>query len=386
MSGTGPTLDLLLAAVAVDGRELDAASIRDWPGLIDAALKHRIVPLLVHRLRAADFASVPDEARAILESWEARFHGQSLRQTAELVALLRDLAEAGIDASPYKGPVLAEALYGSVALRSFYDLDVLVRASDRDAAAEVVRARGYLPDEAAAEHDHDDDCELHFRHPETDLLLELHWDVLPGRHLDDFSVDPLWERRVAAKLGGFAVRVLSPEDRMLVLCIHGGDKHRWMRLQMVADVARLMGEELDWGLVLRRAAEVGRTETVLVGATLAATALGAPFPAVLQDGAARPAVRAKVALALGRVDRRNQGLPPRARWEELLGVVDGALRDAGAPIGSRPGALRYWREVSRPEWTDRQAVHLPRGLTWLYYVVRPLRLLRMHGGGIFRRL
>jgi hypothetical protein len=69
--------------------------------------------------------------------WLARLRMQymmnaarNMKMTAELLRILDALKEAGIKAMPLKGPVLAQQLYGDVALRQFSDLDILVARED----------------------------------------------------------------------------------------------------------------------------------------------------------------------------------------------------------------------------------------------------------------
>jgi len=44
---------------------------------------------------------------------------------------------------PYKGPTLALAVYGNLALREFTDLDILVQTQNVRQAAELLKDRGY---------------------------------------------------------------------------------------------------------------------------------------------------------------------------------------------------------------------------------------------------
>jgi hypothetical protein len=61
------------------------------------------------------------------------FHANAQRNlflTQELLKLLTLFKTNGISAIPYKGPVLAVAVYGNLALRQFGDLDILVHKRD----------------------------------------------------------------------------------------------------------------------------------------------------------------------------------------------------------------------------------------------------------------
>jgi len=64
--------------------------------------------------------------------------------TAELVRLMGLLKAAGVPAVTFKGPVLAAMAYGSIELRQFSDLDILVRQTDLPRVAEILTAERYL--------------------------------------------------------------------------------------------------------------------------------------------------------------------------------------------------------------------------------------------------
>ena len=69
---------------------------------------------------------LPERARD-LERRFARNAQRSLRLTQRTAKILACLARRGIEAIPYKGPALAQTVYGDVAMRQFSDLDILIR-------------------------------------------------------------------------------------------------------------------------------------------------------------------------------------------------------------------------------------------------------------------
>ena len=78
---------------------------------------------------------------AVFEQLRTRYQlnaRKNLKFTAELFRILDCLEANSIPAIPLKGPVLAETVFGDLALRDFSDLDVLVHAHD------VLRAKGAL--------------------------------------------------------------------------------------------------------------------------------------------------------------------------------------------------------------------------------------------------
>ena len=61
----------------------------------------------------------------------------------ELARLVDALAKHGIDAIPFKGPLLAIQAFGDLGLREFRDLDFLVRDEDLAKTIATLHSLGY---------------------------------------------------------------------------------------------------------------------------------------------------------------------------------------------------------------------------------------------------
>ena len=232
------------------------------------------------------------------------------------------------------------------------------------------------------------DCEFHYRRPGADLTVEVHWQALPQRHRFGLDIEDYWERLVPTELAGLKVSSFGPEDLLLVLCIHGGEKHCWVRLQMLADVARLLlkhRQDLDWELLFERARSIGREHTVLLGVFLAWVLLGAPLPEEIRSRSAQfNGVTTQAGITLGRILREDSGMPTYAGWQDYMKTIQ-ALSE-GYDSNGYGGFWAYLGTVMTPEWKDRQALELPPSLSFLYYAYRPLRLVRSHGANLLKRI
>src|SRR4029077_3228300 len=88
----------------------------------------------------------------------------------------------------------------------------------------------------------------------------------------------IFERQVRVSIDAHEIPALSPEDELILICIHGA-KHFWEKLSHVADVAAFVSkQELDWGRVKSAVEEVGAERMLCVGLRLAADVLGASLP------------------------------------------------------------------------------------------------------------
>lgn len=121
-----------------------AARVRNWDEVIDIAKHHAVLPLVHRYLKNECQAAMPEAALAKLRTQWQLIILYNRHLTAELVRLMGLLEAAGVAAITFKGPVLAAMAYGSIELRQFSDLDILVRQADLPRVAEILTAERYL--------------------------------------------------------------------------------------------------------------------------------------------------------------------------------------------------------------------------------------------------
>ena len=269
-----------------DGEERLVELLRgpvNWDQLWRLGHIHDVLPLLTTTLRALQpRVSPPDDwmARAQRRLYATLMHNTVLAD--ELVRVCGALAAAGVESLPVKGVVLAETLYGNLALRPAADLDVLVRPTDLPAARVVLRELGFAhgdPQAFVQQHHHFHDPQYFRRTAAGELCLELHWALWAARFFH-LAPDALWERAVSAQVHGARLRILSPEDTLLHLAIHRSRSP--LRLRFVCDIAellRLHSATLDWDYLLGRARAAGARTALFYALALAQELLDAPLPA-----------------------------------------------------------------------------------------------------------
>jgi hypothetical protein len=372
--GRSPEAALLLGAAAGGGIAMPLIAGIDGARLLALAERHRMLPLLHRHLRGSD---LPEPFAAGLRARNAREVHRALRLAGELLRLMDALSSAGIEALAYKGPALAMRAYGDLALRSFVDLDLLVRPDDVPRSLAVLADTGYdsalrlSPAQERWFRRVDGDYPL--VHPGTDTLVELHARVSSLRFGMPVDTDALMRRSRTVAVGGGEVRTLGDDDLLLVLFAHGA-KHRWKRLEWLAALAALLrAGRGDVEAVLARAAELRARRTALLGLHLAHTLLDAPL-----DGAVKReiAADAEVASLAAEVEDRMFGAEGETEGAETRGNLRFNLR-------LREGAAERARYVARwvfgPGPEDWKWRPLPDALFPLYRLLRPVRLLARHG-------
>ena len=242
-----PEEDLLISLVT--GRyDLESFREADWPAITGAAARLGMLGQLARRAEEFSLAGVPGSSlSACVDAWrgQAAFN-LLLAHTEE--DWLGVLAERGIAAIPLKGASLSRILYGSPAVRSTTDVDLLVPAAEVSTAAEIFEDRGYkstlprtlLSRRAFLSHTDEHTAETVYvaEVGGIPLQVELHWKILP------LPEKTIWDSLFEYDATGGAVRGLSPSLYLLYLCAHLAG-HGWRSLHWLADIAAFVEKFSD---------------------------------------------------------------------------------------------------------------------------------------------
>ena len=364
--------DLLLCCARTNGPREHIRSILsetriDLNYFFLLARRHAVVPLVYRQLTNI----VSPEP---LEPFKKHYRENSARNVvlaAELCRLIKLFADSGIEAIPYKGPILSLFAYGDLALRRFVDLDVIVRKRDVARARDLLLADNYALAKPLTVEQQDlllrTQHNLQFTKDNRQLIVELHWEVAPHLFASSVQTETLWQHLVAFDLNGTTVKTLSADDLLFSLCIHGS-RHLWERLGWICDVAELISRRnLNWATLLDRAAKADSERMFLLGLHLAETLLDAPLPLVVKRRC--DADKRLTPLAADIVEHLFNGpdhvpATPREIFKYNLGVRT-----------SLSARARYLVHMLQPTDRDVSRRSLPAGLHFAYYVMRPFRFM-----------
>ncbi len=341
----------------------------DWEIAIEKAEFHGVLPMLLSAVEMDRREGFPP---AELERLRRRFNDYELRTlllSRELIRLLDLFETAGIPVIPFKGPVLAAVLYGDPAMRRSDDLDLLVHERDFWRASDVLENQGYTRHPPIARRQmaaySRSECDMSFVHGRSGMRVDLHWAFVPPYHGARNPAKEIWERLGSADLLGRKVPAPSAEDLLLILCLHAS-KHIWRRLEWICGIAALLRDRCagNWDSTLRRADGWGCRRMLLLGLRLACDLAGMDPPAqVLPAMQSTPAVEALA----------------RKVWSRLFSGVTPGLLELTAfrmRLIERPaGRIRYCASRALlPSYPDLLWIRLPAQLSFLYFLIRPVRL------------
>ena len=359
------------AARNVGLRTIVASPVLDMDHLIQTVARHRVAPQ-VHRALTEAGVRLPPGTAARLAQMAGQAARRSLNLARESLSLQSTFDRAGLDATFVKGSALALLMHRDVGMKDSWDIDLLVRPDQVEAACDLLIAEGYLldypkglsPDAFRRFQDVAKECV--FFHPARNIYLELHWKLVDNPH--ELSGLDLRQTQSVA-LGSGKLRTLADPELFAYLCVHG-TRHSWSRLKWIADVAAfLKGRSSDEITRLRdQAVAMGAGRAPDVALTLCQSLFGHPLATTQLDPAGRYLVRAAhVSLTHGGgvTEIATYSKPWRMTW------IGRHL------IGTTPKAFLAEMESNWAGDYDRVHMPLPRGLGFLYVLIRiPLWLWR----------
>lgn len=261
-----------------EGRRFARAPLSEaeWPDVRVATRKQRVSGSLCAAIRAGELA-VTGEQRKQAETLHRIAQLRVLTLERTLVDVVDRLTAADIEARVLKGSAVAHLDYPDPGLRSYHDVDILVRADDFSGAVESLRGTGF--ERTLAEprpgFDRRFDKGTTMR-PAEYYEVDLHRTLVlgPWGRLVDF--DDLWEPGDSYALGERTLTALSPVNRFLHACYHAALGDWPLRLGSLRDVAELLrkldddpAEVLEragaWGVNAVVAAAVADTRRLLGG-------------------------------------------------------------------------------------------------------------------------
>lgn len=346
-------------------------STLDWSKILGLAEHHGVLPLAARNLMEHARGLPPGIERTLRSEYEANLR-RSLWFAAELARIIGHFESRQLRAVPYKGPLLAQSLYGDLGLRSFSDLDFLISSTDFERAKQALGEIGYRPSAdvvpAVERWWLRTGYERSFDGAAGKNLVEMQWALLPYFYGVDLGVEDLLARAGRTVVGGYEVPCLSPEDSLLVLCLHAA-KHLWTRLIWLSDIAEILRtQNIDYSLVFSRARALGLARILGVSFWLVQNVFRADLPQAAGEMIANDS----------RVSALGGEFGARLLGGEAYDFESTEYFRLILKLRERRGdRWRYlWRLVWTPGAGDVAAVRLPEALFPLYRIVRLGRLMR----------
>ena len=256
----------------------------DWDSLVVLALRFKVGGLFYREIKSRNFPNelIPVDARNILRE---AYRSRATMNTSlffDALKVLKSLDDNQMPVIALKGLSLAKNIYGDIALRPMSDIDLLVKEEDLVRAGRILLALGYKPYFTTWESTSKIDRHLPYFMNKSGTIIELHWNIVDSDIPIKVDLNGLWKRACLIKVDNVEVRVFSPEDLLLHLCIHACS-HLQYAIDLIpfCDVAGLIktsGDKIDWQIVIERATRWGGQKCVYLMLLLVRELLGAAPP------------------------------------------------------------------------------------------------------------
>jgi len=243
----------------------------DWNYVRENAIQHGIIPLCYTRLKENFGDLVPSEELSKLKTLFKANAINNIRQTQHLIKVIDFLSDEGIEAITFKGPALTIQAYGDLSLRSFCDVDILIKRKDFDRVYRLLLLKEFLPQFSIDSHIKRKFALLktEFFFIKDNFRLDLHWGLAQRWSTIPFDSDYIMENSSLVALNDREIRTMPPEVAVMFSCIHG-NKHNWKELKWLADLIHLIAhhQDLQWNKILDHAEENHAKRILLIGLSL----------------------------------------------------------------------------------------------------------------------
>jgi len=361
--------------------------------LIDLAYQHAILPLVYKTLLALnadtpvskeqegckklnDASNSPLNPQILTELKAHYMHisQRNMLMSAELIRIMKLLEDNDIEALAFKGPTLAQLVYGDITLRQYIDLDILVDESDLRKTGLLLDNHAYIPS-FPIKILKNETClsvinDLSFHNQTNSVFIELHWKLFRekiGKHL---SFKKIAHNKQTEKINGKSLNTLSSEMLLVYLCLHGA-KHAWERIEWISDIDRLVRSQtyLDWGKTIAISKEMDTLVTLYLGLALSHTLFRTPLPkniiADLQTKHTKALISKTFKLLSGILSENESYAKYSAIHMYQMNLLDTKIKKLNHLFTTYFGISR----------NDCQEFPLPSSLKFLYIFIKPLRVI-----------
>ena len=359
-------------ATGAELREYLSANKIDWSLFERIITVHQVRPL-IYKALSANAALVAPEFLENLRRTCFHIATGNLQKLEELTRISRLLDDNGIINVPYKGVILSYFLFGDFISRETADIDVLIDAKDFSNTREILvndgyESKYYNPD--FAEQFLVTSHELQFKKSTASgiIKIEVHWAATNAMMNIPLPNSVILGNPSTMKLPGGTVSIFNLEHHLLVLLVHHGVNDVWRVLRHTLDITLFLDKyyaAIDWKVFHVITSKYKVRHTTEVGFLIAEQLFGVETPAPFISGSLLPGKILDNLLTFPAI--RKSKLTAANLGQQLF------LRDS--LVDKVSVLLSYGRTGIQPNVRDMEAYPLKKHWYWLYYFIKPFRII-----------
>jgi hypothetical protein len=288
-----------------------------------------------------------------------------------LCEVLKLFKKHHIEVLSIKGIALSAQVYYDTTLRQFGDLDFLILKKDKNKFYELLLEHHYIPEITLTpqmqKYFLNAANVLGFTTPSSSFI-EIHWELLSKNYAIMLEEPMLWEETALTHIYHTPVRTLNLDNQLLYLSMHGS-KHMYSKLLWVSDIAHIVTHHKDicWKKIIQKAKNLGCHRMLLLSLSLAQTLLGLKLPSdiarhITKDKHVEHLQKTCLKLHYTKTQSSKKSI---RSFQFLL-----RLRER------KSDKIRFViYALFLPKFNDFQTLNLSKHFTFLYPILRPLRLM-----------
>lgn len=362
----------------------------DWDRFLQLTLEHGVGPLVYASMKRHFPSSVPEPCLVQLRQNALMNAQNNLALLRELLTTAQQLDSNGIKYAIFKGLIINQMVYQDMGIRKCGDIDLLVSKKDFPRAKAWFLSQGFtrtLTDIAEIQ------CmQSGLWNEQRRISIDLHWGI-PPPELGIRAIKIL-NNLSEIGLGGKSLPTFSPEDLFIVMCVNATKEYWNQHLYPYCDIHEFLQDhgDLDWKHILKRASEL-KCERMLHAALgmvkeLYETSLPAEVDKYSQPGSPTYMVVKELQQQLFELDTHNSTFVSQTRHLYFFHSTDDYFI---ALIDTWPRRFIYrhiYRHTRRfiPDETELAQISLPRSLSFLHYVIRPMQITSLLFQKVYRKL
>lgn len=347
-------------------------NIENWDDFISLSCSHGVFPLVYRTLKSFDNLILNDILN-LMKSLNLNIVKRNMLMTSELIKVLKILEKNGIEAIPFKGPVLSQLAYGDVVTRQYSDLDILVKENKLSEVINLLIEYNYkcgidikfLSNKTLLEIGSDVSV-----FTKNKIHIEVHWNLF--RKLINSNKYDIWnDENFVLINNNNKIPTIEVNHYFLYLCIHGS-KHLWERMEWINDIKLLMSKyEIDWEFLLYESKKLKYKRMFLLGVLITNKLYEIKIPNVLYNELEKEKSVTLVANKLVNF-YNNKSSFQEGKLKDILEKFKliSLLHDNTFEI------VKYFVfSIVKPTHYDIYFINLHKNLSFLYYFVRPIRFI-----------
>lgn len=258
----------------------------DMERFFKLCMEHELEGVVASHIRIYDLISLPDywQEAYLAEQERLSFFREKTKKICDI------MHKNGIDMVALKNGGIMCDMIGDAAACPMEDIDSLVRKRDFFRAHDILIKHGFIfkfrskfEKEELENAYRDGSTEYYFSAPDgSKMWFELAWRAVAGRWIRpdlEPDTDSLLDRSYFA--ADTCIKVLSPEDNLLQVCIHTA-KHSYVRapgLRLHLDVERIVSlKSIDWELFVEKVKMVHVKTACYYSLLIPRLLFGTPIP------------------------------------------------------------------------------------------------------------